>query len=253
MKLRLGKIGCMAVAYAVSGAAHATDDIGVIATGAPKYEGAADYRLVPLPVVNFERGPFFISSSHTLLPAAGVQFGERGDGFHAGAYLSGALGRKDDATPRVEGLGEIKTSAQLGVFANWTSGPLLVEGGYQHALHAGYGGQGYLKSAWTFTLTPRDRAQVSAALNWADRDYMQTWFGVNPQQSRESAAGLPVYEASAGPKDLTIAANWQHAFTGHWSALGLLGLKAQAHTAADSPITEKRTAVFGGVGVLYRF
>ena len=81
-----------------------------------------------------------------------VHVGERGDGFPAGAYLSGALGRKDDATPRVEGLGEIKTSAQLGVFANWTSGPLLVEGGYQHALHAGYGGQGYLKSAWTFTL-----------------------------------------------------------------------------------------------------
>lgn len=253
MVLRLGKLGVVAAALAVSGGARAADDLGAVLMGAPKYEGATDYRLVPLPLVNFVRGPFFLSSSHTALPAAGLQLGEAGDGFHAGAFLTGALGRKDNATPRVEGLGDIDTSAQIGAFANWSSGPLLVEAGYQHALHADYGSQGYLKGAWTFTPTPRDRAQVSATLDWADRDAMQTWFGVSPQQSSASAARLPAYDASAGLKDVTLAANWQHAFTGHWVALGIVGLKTLTHTAADSPITERRTAVFGGVGALYRF
>ena len=253
MSIRVRQVVCVAAVWAASGAAQAADSVGLMVMGAPKYEGATDYRMVPLPVVNVERGPFFVSSNHTLLPAAGVQFGDSGDGVHVGAFVSGALGRKDDATHRVEGLGDIRTSAQLGVFANWVNGPLLVEGGYQHALHTSYGGQAYLKAVGSFTLTPRDRLQLSTALDWADHDYMQTWFGVTPEQSRNSVAGLPPYEASAGLKDVTFAAGVQHAFSAHWVGLTLVGVKGLVSSASDSPLNEKRVSVFGGVGVMYRF
>lgn len=42
-------------------AAQAQNYIGISAAVAPRYEGAKDYRFLPVPLIHYENGPFFIS------------------------------------------------------------------------------------------------------------------------------------------------------------------------------------------------
>jgi outer membrane protein len=82
---------------------------------------------------------------------------------------------------------------------------------------------------------------------------MDEYFSISAAQSAASVAGLAMYEADAGIKDLYIGAGTDIPLTDVWS----LKLAAQyTHLlgdASDSPIVETDSQFTGLVGLTYRF
>lgn len=120
-------------------------------------------------------------------------------------------------------------------------------------MHAGYGATLALDAAYKFQLDARDGLIVGAGTVWANRDSMQTFFGVSPAQAANSAVGLPVCSPLAGFKDLGTSATWVHLLNQKWSIDGTLRLDHLLGDAAESPLVGRSMSLFGGVGAAYTF
>src|SRR3546814_14547392 len=64
----------------------------------PKYEGSGDYRALPVPLINYQSGSFFISP-RAGLPSAGIKMDLSND-WSAGVFLGMGLGRKSNKSSR---------------------------------------------------------------------------------------------------------------------------------------------------------
>lgn len=82
---------------------------------------------------------------------------------------------------------------------------------------------------------------------WADRHYMQTYFGITPAQS--AASGWPTYTPRAGWHRYTLSLGADYALAPRWQAqITWIGSRL-AREAADSPLTARRhgSSVIAGV------
>ncbi|MPS27007.1 MAG: MipA/OmpV family protein [Alcaligenaceae bacterium] len=217
----------------------------------PSYPGADDYRLLPAPILNFQRGPFFISNSQGL-PGLGLKT-EIAPGLSVGARVGIGLGRKENRSDRLAGLGDLDVHGQYGVFAEWTPGRWRASLSYTQAAKSGYGGTLALGGSYALWQGGKHHLQVGASLEWSNRDHMQTWFGVTPDQSAHSGAGLAPYRPSSGLSSGSAYALWTYRLNQQWRIITLLGARTLMGDAADSPIVERKTAAFGSVGVAYSF
>src|SRR3546814_8361072 len=78
--------------------AQAQNFIGAAAAFLPEYDGAKDYRFLPVPLINYESGNFFISP-RAGLPATGLKWDLAQD-MTARLFLGMSLGRDDDDADR---------------------------------------------------------------------------------------------------------------------------------------------------------
>ncbi len=95
------------------------------------------------------------------------------------------------------------------------------------------------------TLTP------GVGITWADDNYMRTFFGVSPQQSARS--GLPVFNAGAGVKDVTVGLNANYSLNRHWFLMTNAGAKLLLDDAEKSPITHASVSPVFSTIVGYHF
>ncbi len=96
---------------------------------------------------------------------------------------------------------------------------------------------------------PTDRLTLSAGpgITWAKSRYMQSFFGVDAEQSAPS--GLPAFDAKSGISNVRVSVGANYRFDPHWS----VGARFFRGDAADSPITEKASKNITRVFVVYRF
>jgi outer membrane protein len=85
---------------------------------------------------------------------------------------------------------------------------------------------------------PKADIVLGAALEYADDDYMQTYFGVNADNVGTS--GLPFYEAKSGLRDVELTLGGLYYIDKSWMALGVLRFSQLQGDAADSPIVDQR-------------
>lgn len=64
---------------------------------------------------------------------------------------------------------------------------------------------------------------------------------------------LKSYEASSGLRSMSVYGAFHHQLSPSWSINSSLGVKRLASDAADSPITQRKASVYGGVGLGYSF
>ncbi|MDX3904796.1 MAG: MipA/OmpV family protein [Pigmentiphaga sp.] len=231
--------------------AMAQDLVGGGIAVAPWYPGADSYRIVPRPLVNFQRGPFFISTGQGL-PGVGLKMNVAPD-VAVGVRIGLGLGRDEKRSERLEGLGDIDSHAEYGVFAEWKPGRWSASIAYSQAAKSGYGGTLSLRGSYAIWQQGRHNVQVGAGLEWGNSDHMQTWFGVTPEQSARSGAGLATYRPSSGLRSGVAFASWTYRLTERWHVTSVLGAQTLVGDAADSPIVERKTAAYGGVGLSYSF
>jgi len=217
----------------------------------PAYPGADSYRVLPAPILNFQRGPFFISNSQGL-PGLGLKT-EIAPGLNVGVRAGFGLGRKESRSDRLSGLGDIDAHAQYGVFADWDPGRWRASLAYTQAAKSGYGGTLAVRGSYAIWQGGKHDVQVGAGLEWGNRDHMQTWFGVTPEQAAHSGAGLASYRPSSGLRSGSAFALWTYRLDQRWRVVTLLGVQTLMGDAADSPIVERKTAAFGSVGLAYSF
>ncbi|MFM0646144.1 MipA/OmpV family protein [Paraburkholderia bryophila] len=240
-------VGTLSLASAEAQAAATPTTIGIGVAAAPRYEGSSTYHLEPFPILSASHGIFFVDGLE-----GGIAF-PLGSNLKAGLILSTQFGRDQSDGNRLNGLGDIHTTAGFGSFLDWHPGAFDASLKFLQSLHAGYGATLTLETKYTFRLGQRDSLTVGNGTVWANRGSMQTFFGVSPAQAANSAVGLPVFSPSAGFKDIGTSATWVHLLNRKWSLNGTLRVDHLLGDAAESPVVEHSTSLFGGVGAAYTF
>lgn len=225
--------------------------IGMGVGAVPVYEGSSEYRALPVPLINYHSGNFFISP-RAGLPAMGLKMDLAPD-WTAGAFVGMALGRKASDSDLTKGLEDIDFHGTYGAFVEWAPGPYSLIVAYRQAAHSGYGGTLDLRATYNAWQDSSNRVTLSASTQWANDDAMQTWFGVTPSQAARSHAGLETYSPSSGFKSAALFGTWAHRIDPSWSTVTTVGVNTLVGDARDSPLTERTTNVFANVGVIYTF
>lgn len=254
MRMGIVASGLMAgVALGGTGAAHAQSGnfIGLGVGAVPVYEGSSEYRALPVPLINYHSGNFFITPRMGL-PAMGLKTSLASD-LDAGVFVGMSLGRKADDADLTKGLDDIKFHGAYGAYVEWRPGRYSLGAGYKQAARSGYGGTFELRASYAALMTEKHTVQVGARTEWANQDAMQTWYGVTSSQAARSRAGLSTYSPSSGFKSAALFTTWSYRINPSWSTISTIGVSTLLGDARDSPLTERKTNVFGSVGVAYRF
>lgn len=202
---------------------------------APRYEGSASNRLrfMPLLDASYNNGKLFISA----LRGVGYNFSATRNAQY-GLRLAPGHGRKQNADPRLNGMGNIGYSIEAGVFLNLRFAPWYVSSGLTTGVH---GTHAELGAGIGFPLSPRDRLRLGTNLNWGNTKYNQTYFGVTSIQAAASGNVLSAYDASAGIKDYAFTANWMHGFSKEWFSSANYSFKRLTGSTQYSPLVMRRS------------
>jgi MipA family protein len=261
-----------AVALAISQSSHAEEDdqkgtsthnylVGAMALSQPEYEGS-ERRIIKLrPLWAYQWGRFRLSTSRS---AAAMNFASDPQGPGASALLvdgnrfrfGGALrfdsGRQSGDSPRLIGLPDIertlrgrvfvgyKLSDRWDVSANVSQDLLGRQGGAVGSLDLGYHKRLGDNIVWSAGL----------GMSFANRQNMQTYFGITPEQSATSK--LPVFMASSGLRNVYVGTGFITSLTPRWILFGNAGASRLLGDAAASPLTGQQSSVSAGLGLAYR-
>lgn len=207
--------------------------LGAGLSDAPRYEGAAANRLRAMPFIDAADGHFFAS----ILRGVGYNFSDDRT-LEYGVRLALGHVRRTSSDPHLNGMTDIPYSVEGGLFLNKRFAPWYVSSGLttgKHGVHAELG------SGIALPLSEADRLRLGVNLNWADRRYNQTYFGVSPAEAAASGNVLTPYEAGAGVKDYAVSLNWAHNYTSQWFSTANASYKWLAGSARTSPLTLRAT------------
>jgi MipA family protein len=162
-------------------------------------------------------------------------------------------GRRESTNEQLKGMGNIRPTVRTRLNLRMEPAPNwgLALAGSVDTL--GRGG-GYFADAGvsrTFVVDAQHRVILSAGLTVGGAQYMQTWYGVNEQQS--AASGYPVYKPGAGLRDAGTSATWRVEFNPQWAGFTSLGANRLLGPAADSPLTRQKNSVTLAAGIARRF
>lgn len=234
---------------------------GSLATGAlstPTYEGSPNRRGLLAPSVSLRYRTQHMGS---------VELGQRGlvwqfldDGPVTLGLLAGAdPGRKaKDAsaasfTPgddRLAGMGDVRASALAGAVVGY--GPVSLA--YRKSLgRRGHRGtQVELGAEHPVPVTGRLTLSLGGSIAWADRRYMQAYFGVTPEQALASQFGA--FTPEAGIQKVQLSLGSEYSLAPAWKLQTQLALARLEGDARLSPLVEDEPAgATGYVGVAYQF
>jgi MipA family protein len=269
----------IAVMHAAPTAAQAKDkknenpwsvSAGLFVVSSPEYMGGKKNVTSALPDFNLSYrtdgwGTFGIGSksrgaSWTIIDKEEYSFG---------IALGGDAGRTEkDGTAfrpgskRLRGMGEIKSTAEFGVFGHVVAGiPISLQvmkgsgNGKPEGANLttkGHGGvHATLGTEIPLKLSDQITLSVSANLSWADKKYTQTYFGVTPAQSARSGFRPFTTKAGLTSADVGLALNYQ--FDKNWSAIAGVTYSQLQGDAGKSPIVQKKGQPSALLGVNYTF
>lgn len=225
--------------------------VGGLVFVSPKFEGAKSYDVVGFPFV----APAGLGDDSVIQIKGADDVRVRliqVDRLEFGPLAGYRFGRDEDDASRLRGLGDIDGGLVVGGFAAYRRGPFAVAASYHHQATGNDTG-GLVRIAAEYISRPYAGLKLTTDVgtNYASDDYMTSFFGVGAPQSL--ASGLPVYRPSDGFKDVYAGVTAAIDLDEHWSLM-LIGRYAHLiGDAADSPIVESESQLFGGLGVAYKF
>jgi outer membrane protein len=251
--------------------------IGLGAISAPRYEGARERRVDPLPVVQLElsNGMFIsgMSAGMHLSTTPSVEYGpllalqprrsESGNASGIGGVSSvspGIIAQPPMVFTRslpptgLDGMDSIGARLQAGGFFNLYLTPHL-----RLTNNLLYGSGNAKKGAtWNIGLQ-RIAAEpalhhavfITAGLTLANREHNQAFFGVSPAEAQRS--GYAAYQARGGLKDLYLGARWNWALAPSWIVTSGLQASRLIGSAKDSPLVQRPANLTVSTALAYRF
>ena len=207
----------------------------------PTFEGSRSYEAIALPFVLpaglGTDGPVQIKGVDDvrlrLLEAGGLEIG----------VLAGyRFGRDAGDVTHVAGLDDVDGGLVAGAFAAYRAGPLAVSVSYHRQVTGDdTGGLVRFGVEHTSRLSPGFKLAAGVGANYATERYMTAFFGT------------PLYSPDAGFKDVYVGATATIDLSDRWSLL-LIGRYAHLlGDAADSPIVETESQLYGGLALSYKF
>lgn len=215
----------------------------------PKYMGAKDAGLRPLPLLEYRwSNGLFAGTGNGI----GVNFGGSGPA-QFGARLTVDIGRKEDDDDHLAGLGDIKVRPELGLFFNYeiarglqaTSSLRYGSGDQKNGLVADLG------LSYAYPVSPSWMLGVGVAASWVNEDYMQSYFGVTQAQAGRS--GLARYSPKAGGRDARANLALTYSYSPRLGVSFGLTAGQLLSEAKRSPLVQQSSSVSGFAGVTYLF
>jgi outer membrane scaffolding protein for murein synthesis (MipA/OmpV family) len=235
--------------------------LGLAVIEAPTYAGGAGRELKLRPLWSVRYGRFRLSGARSS-GLLGAPTAERGSGASAdlvqtdrwslGLGLRFDNGRQPDDDPALAGLPEIRQTLR-----GRLNGGLNLGGGFSTSLSYSAdllgrdgGGQlgwglGYRWAPW-----PQARASVGVGATWADRQHMQTYFGIAPEVALRT--GRAAFVPDAGLVDMHAGATLQVPLRSRWTLVGGLALAQLQGDAAASPLTHRAFGATASVALAWR-
>lgn len=229
----------------------------------PNYEGSTHYSVFLLPLVNINW------RDRLSLGSRGVNLNLLCESnYKAGVGLTYDVGRKENgSTPfnkhkddskngrnddRLNGLGNINSAVGICAFTSYNLESITIRGSiirYFDSQNDGLLATAALSKPYKIT----EELTVSPEIEttWANRKYMEIYYGVSSKQALRSQ--FSYYEAGAGFKDVGIGVNASYNFDYNWVLFANVRIKYLTCDAADSPISETNTNCIFGAGIGYHF
>ena len=217
---------------------------------APRFEGSSRYRAIAFPIV----APAGFSGNSGFVQVRAVDDIRlrllQLQGFEFGVLTGYRMGRDSGDSAKLAGFADIDGGLVLGGFGGYRMGNTFLSASYHRQVTGqDTGGVVRLMAEQTMRLDKGTKLVASIGTNIADKDYMQTFFGVAPVQ----AGPLPVYSASAGFKDvfagltatIDLDRQWTLYLAGQYSRL--------VGDAANSPVIDTSNQFYGGAGLTFLF
>jgi MipA family protein len=250
MATRAGACAALLILLAVTPAAAQTSSspfgdrwqAGGFVYVSPSFEGSKSYDVIGFPFVvpagvgndGFIQIKGADDLRVRLLQSGGFEFGP------LGGYR---FGRDGSDVSNVPGLDDVDGGLVLGAFATYRTGPLAFSVSYHHQVTGDdTGGLIRLGVEHTSRLSPTLKLTAGIGANYATQDYMTAFFGVPGS-----------YDPDAGFKDIHVGVTATLDLSDRWS-LHLIGRYAHLiGDAADSPIVETESQLYGGLALSYKF
>ncbi|MCE2909645.1 MAG: MipA/OmpV family protein [Burkholderiaceae bacterium] len=234
--------------------------IGLLVSHRPAFSGSDGSVTKLTPGFFLRRGRFSITNAGGFVTrrAEDVSRGVgidllQGARVRASVGLRWDNGRREDSAEALRGLGDIRPTmrARLSITTSpappWRLGlgistDLFGRGG-------GYIADLSLGREWRVTGTTVLTSALG--LSFAGDRYLQTWYGITPEQSARS--GRPVFEPSAGLRDASASLGLRTELSRDWLLIGGIGTSRLLGDAARSPLTGSRTGWGLNAGLAWRF
>lgn len=234
--------------------------VGLVMDYKPAFSGSNDKRIRPHLAGFLRYGRFTVTGAggFTTSRLDDVERGldaelVRRQGVRVNLALRVDQGRRESTSDQLKGMGNIRPTVRTRLNLRMEPAPnwgLSLAGSVDSL---GRGG-GYFADAGvsrTFVIDAQHRLILGAGLTVGGAQYMQTWYGVNEQQS--AASGYRVYKAGAGLRDAGTSATWRIEFNPQWAGFASLGANRLLGPAADSPLTRQKNSVTVAAGIARRF
>lgn len=219
----------------------------------PKYEGSDEYEAIGFPIIFPKFGDSSEPSRVKFRGLDDVRYAViRYNGFEAGPLGGYNFGRDQDDANLLRGLGDVDGGVVLGGFVGVRLWEILFDASYHHQVSGDDTGYQIRFGAEVEEyVAPGVKLVGRVGTTLASDDYMDAYFSITPAQSAASFAGLPVYNASSGIKDVHLALGAKIDLDDRW-ALRIGGKYSRlVGDAADSPITQSKDQFSGSIGVTY--
>ncbi len=205
---------------------------------APKYEGAKDYEITALPVVDvtwrdtiFVRADGGLTSTVTGLGPTGVGVNLlRSPNWRIGGRMTLDYGRSNGLDSLLTGTRDVDPDAEIGAFIEYYGGNWNFGGDLRHGLglasnsHGGYLMEAH--GAYGLRLSRSENVVVGLTTTYAGTAYMSTYFDA------------PGFEAASGFRDVGAYFVFQRYFTPHVFGRVQIRAKRLLEDAAASPVSD---------------
>ena len=231
--------------------------VGAGVAWTPRYPGAEDYRLRAIPVIGLSYGRFFAGGDPDGGGAEGPALGVslyRDSSWSFSVALAIGLGeaRRESDHPDLAGTGDIDRATRLVAAGRyrwrWLDVALRVA---PDVSGRDQGTLAFLDLTARYRATDRLTLSAGPGITWADDSYLQTFFGVTPEQAANSR--LPVYEARGGVHMVRVGLGAVYRIDPQWTLGARLGTGRLTGDAERSPITRDRDQRLAAAFASYRF
>lgn len=249
----LGAGAILLAAVPAAQAEETSDDQYVFSLGAgvmaqPRYPGSDETIIVPYPLIAVTK--FFV-------PGVGQVIDEDQSVRRFSIYPSfNFIGKRESSdSNELEGLEDVDWALEVGLGLayryDWIRGFVEVRQGFN-----GYSGQ-VADFGVDFIANPTEDLQVMVGprASWGSDGYMDTYFGITPENEVNSLLYSESYDASAGFNKAGVAATASYDLTEKVTFVMQGGWDRMIGDAADSPIVKEgsENQFYGGAGFTYKF
>jgi MipA family protein len=197
----------------------------------PKFEGADDFEIMPVPMFMADFGPY-VSVDTEGLTINAFDY----EDFSVKGRVGYDFGRDSDDDKHLDGLGDIGAGAVLGLDLAYDWEPVEFTVALDKTIGGANGFTAEFGAEYTVEFDQFEFS-IGPSFTWADGNAMESYFGVSSRQSRRS--GLSRFDADAGIKRVDLELSALYMIDEHWVVRGEVTFGYLVGDAADSPVSQR--------------